>query len=197
MTREVTANEDEGPRQEWATPRHIAEVLVAEFQLDLDVCALPRNAVTSRFIVAPDAPDEAKALAVDGGGGVDGLSSSWATLSPTKRVWCNNPYTCSDLWVEKALDEMLQGVFTLMLVPANTETRWFHRLVRYCAVDFFQARLKFEPAPELAAWYAARGKKLSGPGFPSMLARVDPSATINDVGRFRRRCGKTGALLVD
>lgn len=193
MTREVTANEDEGPRQEWATPRLIADVLVAEFQLDLDVCALPHNAVISRFIVAPDAPDAAKALAV----GVDGLRSSWAALSPAKRVWCNNPYTCSDLWVEKALDEMLQGVFTLMLVPANTETRWFHRLARYCAIDFFQARLKFEPAPELAAWYAAKGKKLSGPGFPSMLARVDPSATVYDVGRFRRRCGKTGVLLED
>jgi hypothetical protein len=193
MTREVTANEDEGPRQEWATPRLIADVLVAEFQLDLDVCALPHNAVIPRFIVAPDAPDAAKALAV----GVDGLRSSWATLSPTKRVWCNNPYTCSDLWVEKALDEMLQGVFTLMLVPANTETRWFHRLARYCAIDFFQARLRFEPAPELAAWYAAKGKKLSGPGFPSMLARVDPSATVGDVGRFRRRCGKTGVLLED
>ena len=193
MTREVTANEDEGPRQEWATPRLIADVLVAEFQLDLDVCALPHNAVIPRFIVAPDAPDAAKALAV----GVDGLRSSWAALSPTKRVWCNNPYTCSDLWVEKALDEMLQGAFTLMLVPANTETRWFHRLARYCAIDFFQARLKFEPAPELAAWYAAKGKKLSGPGFPSMLARVDPSATVDDVGRFRRRCGKTGVLLED
>jgi hypothetical protein len=34
MTREVTANKDEGPRQEWATPRLIADVLVAEFRLD-------------------------------------------------------------------------------------------------------------------------------------------------------------------
>jgi len=193
MTREVTANEDEGPRQEWATPRVIASALVAEFQLDLDTCALPHNAVTSRFIVSPDAPDEAKALAV----GVDGLSSSWATLSPTKRVWCNNPYTRSDLWVEKALDEMLQGVFTIMLVPANTETQWFHKLVRYCSVDFFQARLKFEPAPALAEWYAAKGKKLSGPGFPSMIARVDPFAPVDEIGRFRRRCGKTGVLLED
>lgn len=193
MTRDVTQNEDEGPRQEWATPRRIADALVAEFRLDLDVCALPHNAVAPRFIVSPDAPDAAKAIAV----GVDGLRSSWSTLSPTKRVWCNNPYTRSDLWIEKALDEMMQGVFTLLLVPANTETRWFHKLVRYCAVDFFQGRLQFEPAPELAAWYAERGKKLSGPGFPSMLARVDPHATIDDVGRFRRRCGKTGVLLVD
>jgi hypothetical protein len=92
---------------------------------------------------------------------------------------------------------MAEGVFTLMLVPANTETRWFHRLVRYCAVDFFQSRIHFEMSPEMAAWYAARGKKLSGPGFPSMLVRVDPHADLSVIGTFRRRCAKTGALLID
>jgi hypothetical protein len=84
-----------------------------------------------------------------------------------------------------------------MLVPANTETRWFHQLARYCAIDFFQSRLRFEPSAELAAYYAAKGKKLSGPGFPSMLVRVDPFANESVVGTFRRRCGKTGLLLVD
>ena len=193
MTREVTKNEDTGPRQEWATPRLIADLLVQEFALDLDVCALPHNAVCPRFVTAPDAPAEARALAV----GVDGLRSSWAALSPTKRVWCNNPYADTDLWAEKALDEAQAGVFTLMLVPANTETRWFHKLASYCGIDFFQSRLKFEPSAELAAWYAARGKKLSGPGFPSMLVRVDPFADENVIGTFRRRCGKTGVLLED
>lgn len=191
MTREVTLNEDAGPRQEWATPRHIADLLVREFALDLDVCALPHNAVCSRFLVASDAPPEAKALSV----GVNGLSSTWAALSPTKRVWCNNPYADTGLWAEKALDEAQAGVFTLMLVPANTETQWFHQLARYCGIDFFQSRLRFEPSAELAAYYAAKGKKLSGPGFPSMLVRVDPSADANVIGTFRRRCGKTGLLL--
>lgn len=193
MTRELTANEDVGPRQEWATPRAIADLLVREFALDLDVCALPHNAVCPRFIAAPDAPAEAKALAVS----VDGLASSWATLSPSQRVWCNNPYADTGLWAEKALDESLSGVFTLMLIPANTETRWFHRLARFCGIDFFQARLRFEPSQELAAHYAATGRKLSGPGFPSMLVRVDPYAPDGVAGTFRRRCGKTGLLLVD
>ena len=193
MTRELTKNEDTGPRQEWATPRHIADKLVVEFALDLDACALPHNAVCPRFITAPDAPDEAKVLAVS----VNGLTSSWSTLSPTKRVWCNNPYADTGLWAEKALDEMLLGVFTVMLVPANTETRWFHKLARYCTFDFFQARLQFEPSGELKDWYTRTGKKLSGPGFPSMLVIVDPLADENVIGTFRRRCGKTGLLLND
>lgn len=193
MTREITANEDTGPRQEWATPRRLAEKFVVEFDLDTDVCALPHNAVCPRFITAPDATAEAQALAA----GVDGLKTRWASVSPSKRVWCNNPYADTGLWAEKVLDEMAEGVFTLMLVPANTETRWFHSLVRYCAVDFFQSRIRFEMSTEMAAWYAARGKRLSGPGFPSMLVRVDPHADSSVIGTFRRRCAKTGVLLID
>ena len=73
------------------------------------------------------------------------------------RVFCNPPYgrTISD-WVEKAYEESRNSL-VVMLLPARTDTRWFHEFILNKAeIRFIRGRLKFGNA------------KNSAP-FPSMI----------------------------
>lgn len=72
-------------------------------------------------------------------------------------MFCNPPYgrTISD-WVEKAYEESRNSL-VVMLLPARTDTRWFHDFILNKAeIRFIRGRLKFGNA------------KNSAP-FPSMI----------------------------
>ena len=90
----------------WPTPDSLFEKLDREFRFTLDVCALPENAKCSRFFT----PDD------------DGLLQPWQGV-----VWCNPPYgnRIND-WCEKAFRESHNGATVVILLPARTDTRWFH-----------------------------------------------------------------------
>lgn len=65
-------------------------------------------------------------------------------------------------WVEKAYNEMQRGITVVALLPARTDTRWFHEyVVRASEVRFVRGRLKFG------------GSKNAAP-FPCMLAVFRP-----------------------
>lgn len=60
--------------------------------------------------------------------------------------WCNPPYGCEiGRWKEKAYESSRSGAATVVyLVPARTDTRWWHDLVvRASEVRFVRGRLKF------------------------------------------------------
>lgn len=122
----------------WETPQELFDKLDEEFHFTLDVCAVPENAKCNRFYSPED----------------DGLFQSWDGV-----VWCNPPYgrKISD-WVEKAYWENLTyGQTIVMLLPARTDTRWFHEFVLGKAeIRFIRGRLKFG------------GSQNSAP-FPSMI----------------------------
>lgn len=122
----------------WETPQELFDKLDEEFHFTLDVCAVPENAKCNRFYSPED----------------DGLFQPWDGI-----VWCNPPYDrkISD-WVEKAYWENLTyGQTIVMLLPARTDTRWFHEFVLGKAeIRFIRGRLKFG------------GSQNSAP-FPSMI----------------------------
>ena len=120
--------------ENWETPPQFFQALDAEFHFDLDVCALPENAKCSRYYT----PDD------------DGLSQPW-----NGTCWCNPPYGRSiSAWVKKASESETTVV---MLLPARTDTKWFHEYIYGKAeVRFIKGRLKFG------------GSKNSAP-FPSMV----------------------------
>ena len=122
----------------WETPQEFFDILNAEFHFTLDACALPENAKCAQYYT----PEQ------------DGLSQSW-----TGTVWCNPPYGREiSRWVEKAAKSAEQGAMVVMLLPARTDTRWFHRYIYGKAeIRFVPGRLKFG------------GSKNSAP-FPSMVA---------------------------
>lgn len=116
----------------WSTPEWLFAELDKEFGFTLDACALPENAKCKRFFT----PDD------------DGLLQPWSGV-----VWCNPPYgnRIGD-WAAKARMEVQNGVTTVCLLPARTDTRWFHEhILGRAEIRFVKGRLKFggseNPAP--------------------------------------------------
>lgn len=105
----------------WETPQDFFDCLNKEFCFDLDVCALPENAKCKRFFT----PDD------------DGLNQEWSGT-----VWCNPPYGRQiGKWIKKAHDS---ACTTVMLLPARTDTAWFHNYIYGKAeIRFVRGRLKF------------------------------------------------------
>lgn len=125
---------------EWETPQWLFDELNEEFNFTLDPCANAQNAKCPKFYTKED----------------DGLSKSWAG----ETVFMNPPYGREiSRWVKKAYEEWRNnGTTVVCLLPARTDTRWFHEYVLpYAEIRFLKGRLKFGNA------------KNSAP-FPSMIA---------------------------
>lgn len=55
----------------------------------------------------------------------DGLVEDWESMN-----WCNPPYDKCDKWVKKAYKEQqTRGNKTVMLIPARTETKYWHDFI--------------------------------------------------------------------
>lgn len=110
--------------QEWATPPALFGALDAEFGFTLDACASPENAKVSRYFTPED----------------DALSQRWEGV-----VWMNPPYGYGiGKWVEKAYTEAQRGSTVVALVPARTETAWWHDYVmRSAEVRMIRGRINF------------------------------------------------------
>jgi phage N-6-adenine-methyltransferase len=112
----------------WETPQDFFDKLNEEFNFQTDVCALPENAKCKHFYT----PEQ------------DGLSQEWSGS-----CWCNPPYGRQiGKWVRKASESKAT---TVMLIPARTDTAWFHDYIYGKAeVRFVRGRLRFSGAKENA-----------------------------------------------
>lgn len=142
---------------EWPTPQDFFEQCNAEFgPLDLDPCSTHENHKCPRYFTRED----------------NGLAQPWAPA----RVWMNPPYgrDIAD-WMRKAYVEAQRGAFVVCLVPARTDTAWWHDYAMKGTVRFIRGRLKFggheNPAP-----------------FPSALVIFDgPNVEMTDANRERTK----------
>ena len=123
----------------WETPQDFFDALNREFRFGLDACATPENAKCENFFTQKQ----------------DGLSQNWGGYGT---IWCNPPYGRKiGKWVQKAYNEAQNGTTTVMLLPARTDTKWFHDFIYGKAdIRFIKGRLKFG------------GQNNSAP-FPSMV----------------------------
>lgn len=113
-------------RVEWETPQAFFDELDREFGFELDVCALPENAKCERFYTPED----------------DGLSKFWEGV-----CWMNPPYGREiSHWMRKAYEASLYGATVVCLVPARTDTRWWHDYAMKGEIRFIKGRLKFGSA---------------------------------------------------
>ena len=134
---------------EWETPHDLFEKIDYVYGFDLDVCATAENAKCTTFFTKDD----------------DGLALAWRQYGES--AWMNPPYG-KDIgkWCRKAASEAMNGVTTVALLPARTDTTWFHEWVAGIAeITFLRGRLKFG------------GCKNSAP-FPSMIAVYRPHAEL-------------------
>jgi len=106
----------------WATPQSFFDQMDSEFNFNLDTCAIPENAKCERYFT----PE------------VDGLSQDWGGSA----AWCNPPYGREiGKWVKKAAESK---ALVVMLLPARTDTAWFHDYIYHKAeIRFIRGRLKF------------------------------------------------------
>jgi phage N-6-adenine-methyltransferase len=126
---------------EWATPQDFFDVVNAEFSFTLDVCALDASAKCEHYFT-PEA---------------DGLAQNW-----TGTCWMNPPYgdVIGD-WVQKAYKSSQAGATVVCLVPARTDTAWFHDYCLPGEVRLIRGRLRFGAADASAP-------------FPSCLVVLGP-----------------------
>lgn len=102
---------------EWATPAALWHTLDDEFHFVLDAAANALNAKCPVWL-GPGSPVAEDALTAD-----------WRAITApigAPVVWLNPPYSACRAFMDKAARERLNGVTTVCLVPARTDTRWFH-----------------------------------------------------------------------
>ena len=121
---------------DWATPQDFFDKLNSVFRFQTDVCASAKNAKCQNF------------YDID----ADGLSKEW-----NGSCWMNPPYgrAIGD-WMRKALESAKKnGATVVCLVPARTDTKWWHETAAYGEVFFVPVRLKFGNAKQSAPFPCA------------------------------------------
>ena len=120
----------------WETPQELFDELDREFHFTLDVCAVPENAKCERYFTPAQ----------------NGLKQDWNTGGT---IYMNPPYGREiGLWVRKAAES---NVTAVCLLPARTDTAWFHDYIYGKAeIRFIRGRLKF-------------GNSKNSAPFPSMI----------------------------
>lgn len=110
---------------EWPTPQAFFDRLHAEFNFTLDPCSDGVNNKCAKYFTVED----------------DGLAQSWAPYT----TFMNPPYgrAIGD-WIKKAYEESQKGVTVVALIPARTDTKYWHDYVMKAAeIRFVKGRLKF------------------------------------------------------
>lgn len=111
----------------WSTPQWFFDELDKEFHFTLDPCATDENHKCQEYFTKEQ----------------DGLCRSWYKTT----VFCNPPYGKEiGRWVEKAFIESRKPhTKIVMLLPARTDTRWFHNFIygKASEIRFIKGRLKF------------------------------------------------------
>ena len=136
---------------DWATPPDFYAVVARQFPFILDAAASEANAKCPRFYTEAD----------------NGLAHPWASWT-----WCNPPYSLVGEFCDKAIAEAtFHQVSSVLLVPARTDTRWFHRIAaRADEIRLLKGRLKFgdgrNSAPFPSALIITRGRPAVGNGLP-------------------------------
>lgn len=120
-----------GQRIDWATPQEVFGPLHKEFGFTLDVCAHEENAKCPNFYTVRD----------------DGLSQTWSGV-----CWMNPPYGRGiGEWVAKARRSAENGATVVCLVPARTDTTWWHKhVIDHAEIRFVRGRITFVGAKSTA-----------------------------------------------
>jgi len=120
---------------EWATPQAFYDKLNAEFHFETDVCASAENAKCANFYTVE----------------MDGLKQAWSGV-----CWMNPPYGRTiKAWMKKAYEASLVGATVVCLVPARTDTAWWHDYAVNGEIRFLRGRLKFGDATNSAPFPSA------------------------------------------
>lgn len=107
----------------WYTPQDFFKKYDDVYKFETDVCATDDNTKCAKYYTEE----------------MDGLSQEWGGV-----CWMNPPYgrTISK-WMKKAYESSLSGATVVCLVPARTDTNWWHDYAMKGDIEFIKGRLKF------------------------------------------------------
>lgn len=143
----------------WETPQDFFDELDREFHFELDVCATAENRKCRKFFTKVE----------------DGLSQEWKGI-----CWMNPPYGREiGKWVQKAYESSLKGATVVCLIPARTDTKWFHDYCIHGEIRFIRGRLKF-------------GNSNNSAPFPSAVVIFRGC----DISKSAKRVEKSGKFVV-
>ena len=110
---------------EWETPKEVFDALNNEFNFTLDPCCTKETAKCDKFYTILE----------------NGLKQDWSKDT----VFVNPPYGREiNNWVEKSYEEYLKGATVVMLIPARTDTKYYHNYIfNKAEVRFLKGRIKF------------------------------------------------------
>ena len=125
-------------KDDWETPQDFFNKYDNIYHFTLDAASNDKNAKCQNHFTKE----------------TDGLRHTWTG----ETVWLNPPYGKGiGKWVQKAYEESRKPDTTVVcLLPARTDTKWFHDYCKLGKIEFIRGRLKFE------------GNKNNAP-FPSMI----------------------------
>jgi phage N-6-adenine-methyltransferase len=142
----------------WSTPRDYFEKVDKEFSFTLDAAALESSTLVSDNWYGPDHQDTSRS---------DAFTRNWTEDARGGAVWLNPPYGKTiKAWMRKADEESQNGTTVVCLVPARTDTAWFHDYCIHHEVRFIRGRLKF-------------GNSKNSAPFPSALVIMKPKKENN------------------
>lgn len=130
----------------WTTPQDFFDKLNDEFHFTLDAAALKSSAKVDNYF-GPDHIDPSRR---------DALKCDWRTAADDWWIWLNPPYgrEIKD-FMRKADAEAQTGAKIVALVPARTDTAWWHDYVIHHEIQFIRGRLKFGNATNSALFPSA------------------------------------------
>jgi site-specific DNA-methyltransferase (adenine-specific) len=148
---------------EWETPQWLFDLLDREFHFDYDLACTKKNCKCQCGIFVPEQ---------------DALIFPWKWLGSRDIIgFLNPPYSKIGQFMEKAYEESQKGATIVCLIPARTDTKYWHDYVMKAQeIRFIKGRLKF-------------GDSKNSAPFPSVIVIFDKNAT-GYVGGYPR-IGKT------
>lgn len=119
----------------YATPQDFFNLMNKEFNFELDVCANAENAKCNKYFTQE----------------TDGLQQEWKGV-----CWMNPPYGREiGKWIKKAYESSLDGATVVCLVPARTDTKWWHEYCMKGEIRLVKGRLKFGDSKNSAPFPSA------------------------------------------
>ena len=119
---DFTENRFKSKNQTWETPDDLFKKIDDMFHFTKDVCASSDNSKCELFWSDEDSC----------------LDKKWDGVN-----WMNPPYKNMKQFIKKAYDERDNAV-TVCLIPARTNTNWWHEMCMKGEVYFIQGRPKFK-----------------------------------------------------
>jgi site-specific DNA-methyltransferase (adenine-specific) len=133
---------------DWETPPELFKRFDEKYHFNIDVCATALNTKCRRYFT----PEQ------------DGLTQPWLGT-----CWMNPPYGRGiEPWIKKAYESAEAGATVVAILPARTDTAWFHQYIYGKAeIEFLKGRVRF-----------IMGGKTGPAPFPSMIVVWKPFSEV-------------------